>query len=58
MSAAVMQTNAGNVRSVMIGGRFMKRDGKLSGVDVPLLRRRLSASAGRILGELGLPTAA
>lgn len=54
VSAVVMQAHAGNVESVMIAGRFVKRNGKLLGVDVGSLRARLSASADRILGELGL----
>jgi 5-methylthioadenosine/S-adenosylhomocysteine deaminase len=57
VSAVVMQAHAGNVESVMIAGRFVKRDGRLIGVDVAALRTRLQASAQRILGELGLAAA-
>jgi cytosine/adenosine deaminase-related metal-dependent hydrolase len=58
VSTVVMQTHPGNVEAVMIAGRFVKRDGKLMGIDTGALKSRLAASAERILGELGLRTAA
>lgn len=57
VAAVVMQANPGNVESVMIGGRFVKRNGRLLAADAPALRRRLAASGERILRELGLTAA-
>ncbi|QCI65316.1 amidohydrolase family protein [Phreatobacter stygius] len=54
VSSVVMQAGARNVESVMIAGRFVKRNGKLAFGDTRNLRERLAASGSRILSELGL----
>ena len=58
IASVVMQAGIANVESVMIGGRFAKRDGRLIRSDLAGLKARLKASGQRILGELGLATAA
>lgn len=40
----VLQARAGDVRHVIVGGEFRKRDGRLVGVDVGRLRERMAAS--------------
>ncbi len=44
----VMQTYPGSIDTVMVGGTIVKRDGKLVGVDLPALLRRLEDSAVRV----------
>ncbi len=52
--SVVMQAGVRNVESVMIAGRFRKRDYQLVDLDVGGLRKRLERSGTRILTELGL----
>lgn len=54
VATVVMQAGRGDVDSVMIAGRFMKRDGKLLADGVPDKLARLAASGARIVNELGL----
>jgi 5-methylthioadenosine/S-adenosylhomocysteine deaminase len=55
VSTVIMQSHPGHVDSVMIAGRWHKRDGRLLGVDLGPIRAALAASGGRILAELGWP---
>lgn len=56
-STVIMQAGIGNVESVLIGGRFMKRDGKLLCDGAPRVRDALAASGRRIVEALGFPDA-
>ena len=47
----------GNMRDVLVAGRFAKRDGKLAWVDPGSVRARLAASGERILSKLNLRSA-
>ena len=49
VGALVLGANASDVDTVIVNGRIVKRDGRLVGVDWPMLSQRLSASAQRIL---------
>lgn len=51
VAAVVVGGHAGNVDTVMVGGRILKKDGKLVGVDLAEVRRRAQASQDYILGE-------
>ncbi len=56
--AVVLNANAGDVDTVLVGGRCVKRDGRLIGVDWPALRERMLASSQRILdGFASVPLA-
>jgi cytosine/adenosine deaminase-related metal-dependent hydrolase len=44
----VLQANAGDVDSVLVDGKVIKRNGKLIGVDIPALSANLQASRDRI----------
>ena len=48
-AAVVMCANVGDVDTVMIGGTIRKRNGRLTGVDWPLVSRKLVASRDRII---------
>jgi cytosine/adenosine deaminase-related metal-dependent hydrolase len=54
-AALVTQAHAGNVQDVLVRGRFVKRDGKLLGVDLPALQRKLSARRDALLERVGGP---
>ncbi len=56
-STVIMQAGIGNVESVLIGGRFMKRDGRLLRDDAPRIREDLASSGRRIVEALGFPDA-
>jgi cytosine/adenosine deaminase-related metal-dependent hydrolase len=49
VGALVLGANQGDVDTVIVNGRIVKRDGRLVGVDWPTLSQRLTASAQRIL---------
>lgn len=49
VGAVVLSAHPGNVDSVMVRGRFLKRHGHLLDQDLPLLRRRAQASRDRLL---------
>jgi cytosine/adenosine deaminase-related metal-dependent hydrolase len=49
VGAVVLSAHPGNVDSVMVRGRFLKRHGRLLDQDLPLLRRRAQASRDRLL---------
>jgi cytosine/adenosine deaminase-related metal-dependent hydrolase len=48
----VAQANAANVQHVLVAGRFVKRDGKLIGQDVPGAVDLAQASCERVLGAI------
>lgn len=54
VAAVVFQASLANIDSVMVGGRWKKRDGRLLGVDLPPLLDALEASGRKIVGALGL----
>jgi cytosine/adenosine deaminase-related metal-dependent hydrolase len=45
----VFQTSTTDVRTVLVGGQAVKRDGVMTGVDLPRLLERATASADSIL---------
>jgi cytosine/adenosine deaminase-related metal-dependent hydrolase len=45
----VAQANASNVRDVLVGGRFAKRDGELTGVDLARARELSESAAERVI---------
>lgn len=45
VAAVVLQARAPDVANVLIGGRFVKRDGSLLGFDLDALRKRIGDSA-------------
>jgi cytosine/adenosine deaminase-related metal-dependent hydrolase len=47
--AVVLQANASNVRHVLVGGRFAKRDGELEGIDLARVGRLACESQERVL---------
>jgi cytosine/adenosine deaminase-related metal-dependent hydrolase len=54
VSAVVFQASLANVDSVMIAGRWKKREGVLLGVDLPPLLAALNRSGRKIMSALGL----
>ncbi|MEV0649680.1 amidohydrolase family protein [Phytomonospora sp. NPDC050363] len=48
VAAVVTSAHPGNVEAVMVDGRFVKRDGRLEGVDLARLAGELRESAGRL----------
>jgi cytosine/adenosine deaminase-related metal-dependent hydrolase len=55
VGAVVTQANASNVQAVLVGGRVVKRDGRLVGLDAARIRRDVEASCEGILGRLDGP---
>lgn len=54
VAAAVFQASLANVDSVMVAGRWKKREGRLLGVDLPPLLAALNASGRKIVEALAL----
>jgi len=54
-ASLVTQAHAGNVQDVLVRGRFVKRAGKLVGVDLPTLQRKLSVQRAALLERVGGP---
>ena len=50
VGTVVMQANAGNVGTVVVGGKVVKRDGAMVGVDPAEVRRQVEESAGYVRG--------
>jgi cytosine/adenosine deaminase-related metal-dependent hydrolase len=50
--AVVLQANASNVRHVLVGGHFAKRDGELVGVDLGRVNRLARESQEHVLGRI------
>jgi cytosine/adenosine deaminase-related metal-dependent hydrolase len=57
VSTVVMQTSLANIDSVMVAGRWKKREGRLVGVDLAPGLDALRASGEKIVRALGLPHA-
>jgi cytosine/adenosine deaminase-related metal-dependent hydrolase len=57
VSSVVMHTSLANIDSVMVAGRWKKRDGRLVGVDLAPGLEALRASGRKITRALGLATA-
>lgn len=55
--STALQASLANIESVMIAGRWVKREGELVGVDLEPVRDELLRSSARILSALGLPSA-
>ena len=55
VSTVVMQTSLANIDSVMVAGRWKKRDGRLVGVDLLPKLEALRTSGQKIIRALGLP---
>jgi cytosine/adenosine deaminase-related metal-dependent hydrolase len=53
-AAVVMQASVANIDSVMVAGRWMKRDGKMLAGDIKIKLARLRRSGERIVGAMGL----
>ncbi|HET6708472.1 amidohydrolase family protein [Amycolatopsis sp.] len=49
----VFQAQRGDVHTVLVGGRVVKRDGKLAGADRPAVRRRVEETVGHLRAQLG-----
>jgi cytosine/adenosine deaminase-related metal-dependent hydrolase len=52
VTSVVTQTSLANVESVMIAGRWMKRDGRMLAGDLAARKQALAASGRRIMDEL------
>jgi 5-methylthioadenosine/S-adenosylhomocysteine deaminase len=50
VGTVVMQANAGNVGTVIVGGNVVKRDGAMVGVDPAEVRGQVEGSAGYVRG--------
>jgi cytosine/adenosine deaminase-related metal-dependent hydrolase len=57
VNSVVMQASLANVDSVMVAGRWKKRDGRLLGVELAPQLQALRASGERITRALGLAPA-
>lgn len=51
VGAVVLAAHAGNVDTVFVAGRVLKRDGRMVGIDLDALRQRAFASQRAVLGE-------
>lgn len=58
VGAVVLCANTGNVDSVFVAGRAVKRGGRLVGVDLDRVRRLAAASRDYIFAEYGVPEGA
>ncbi len=52
VGAVVLNANASDVDTVLVGGKIVKRQGRLVGIDWPSLAARLYASSQRIVGGM------
>jgi cytosine/adenosine deaminase-related metal-dependent hydrolase len=51
----VESAHPGDVHTVMVAGRILKRHGKLVGVDLPALRKKIDAARDGLFERAGLP---
>ena len=58
VSTVVFQTSLANIDSVMVAGQWVKREGRLLGVNLPPLLGALRASGEKITRAMGIGTAA
>jgi hypothetical protein len=49
----VFQAQRGDVHTVLIDGRIVKRDGRLLDVDLPAVRRTVESTVDHLRGQLG-----
>jgi cytosine/adenosine deaminase-related metal-dependent hydrolase len=49
----VYQANRADVHTVMVGGKVVKRDGKLVGIDLAAARAKVGATVDHLRGRLG-----
>jgi 5-methylthioadenosine/S-adenosylhomocysteine deaminase len=56
VSAVVEFSHIGNVDTVIVAGKVMKRNGKLVGVDFPAFRKRVDAARDGLFERAGAPT--
>lgn len=54
IAAVVVMAHAGNVDSVLVGGRFVKRSGQMLSVDVPPVLEKATASRDSLLERAGV----
>jgi hypothetical protein len=47
------QAQRGDVHTVLVNGRVVKRDGRLVGVDLPAVRRRVEETVEHLRAQLG-----
>ncbi|MGW4057052.1 amidohydrolase family protein [Amycolatopsis sp. NPDC004747] len=47
------QAQRADVHTVLVGGRVVKRDGKLAGIDLPAVRRRVEETVEHLRAQLG-----
>ncbi len=57
VSNLVFAANGSNVATVMVGGRFVLRDGRVTGADEGAIRARARTAAARLREQFGLPIA-
>jgi len=55
VGAVIEDAHIGNIDSVFVRGRAVKRHGKLVDVDVKALRRRMEASVDGLFARAGVP---
>ena len=55
VGAVVNDAHVGNVETVLVAGRILKRDGKLVGVDMAALRNRTEAAVSGLFARAGAP---
>lgn len=56
VAAVILHASVGDIRHVVVDGKFAKRDGRIVAAEYPALRRRFLDSARRIQGVLrGVP---
>ena len=53
--AIVLAMDSSNVDTVLIGGKILKRDGKLVGVDIERVRREVHQSRDYLVEKAGWP---
>jgi hypothetical protein len=51
----LFQTSTQDVRTVLVAGRTVKRDGVMTGVDLPKLLSEAETSAGSVLSRISAP---
>lgn len=56
VGSVVEAGHPGLVDAVTVAGRFVKRDGRLVGVDLPALRRRVEAARDALFARAGVPS--
>lgn len=55
MAATVLTAHPGNVDTVMVAGKVVKKDGVLTGIDADRVRRLATESRDRLLEKAGVP---